>query len=82
MDEFKNEIFRRMFHQTPEEKKQSRWIGIISALALVAMVVFMCSHENKMEEENKKNYNWSYELAIENGDFQAAHRAGISALQR
>ena len=74
MDEFKNEIFRRMFHQTPEEKKQLRWMGIISALALVAMVVFTCSHENKMEEENKKNYNWSYELAIENGDFQAAHK--------
>ena len=74
MDEFKNEIFRRMFHQTPEEKKQVRWIGIISALALVAMVVFHPSYVNKMEEENKKNYNWSYELAIENGDFQAAHK--------
>jgi len=74
MDEFKNEIFRMMFHQTPEEKKQVRWMVIISALALVAMVVFTCSHENKMEEENKKNYNWSYELAIENGDFQAAHK--------
>jgi hypothetical protein len=34
----------------------------------------MCSYESKKTEENEKNYNWSYELAIENGDFQAAHK--------
>jgi hypothetical protein len=38
---------------------------------LICLNIFLNLQKNK---ENEANYNWSYELACENGDFQVAHK--------
>jgi len=45
-----------------------------SVLSLFLIGYFIHSYSNSLEDEAKENYDWSYELACENGDFAAAHK--------
>ena len=45
-----------------------------SVLGLFLIGLWIHNHDKEMENEAKENYNWSYELACENGDFAAAHK--------
>lgn len=53
---------------------ESRKYSIIISVIFIASVFGSAYYFTKSEmEEKKSNYNWSYELACENGEFQVAH---------
>lgn len=67
------------FKNQQEERRnyiqKNRWKFILFYVVFfggfIGLGIFLNLRENK---ENEANYNWSYELACENGDFQVAHK--------
>ena len=55
-----------------ERIKKLCLIGGLGGLFVFYLLLFL-SPESDYEKEKKANYNWSYEKACENGDFEVAH---------
>ena len=73
-----NDIYNDYKNQRERSQKQLKKYGWLIVLFYVLLfgglfggLYYYYHQENK---ENEANYNWSYELACENGDFQVAHK--------
>ena len=53
-------------------QKLIMFCGSVLSLFLIGLSIH--NHDKELENEAKENYEWSYELACENGDFAAAHK--------
>ena len=53
-------------------QKLIMFCGSVLSLFLIGLSIH--NHDKEKEDEAKENYNWSYELACENGDFAVAHK--------
>lgn len=61
-------------------KKYGWAIALFYILLFGGVLGYEYYKSHQKEKENVANYNWSYELACENGDFQVAHKI-LSKLQ-
>ena len=73
-----NDIYNDYKNQRERSQKLLKKYGWLIVLFYVLLfgglfggLYYYYHQENK---ENEANYNWSYELACENGDFQVAHK--------
>jgi hypothetical protein len=79
-----NDIYNDYKNQRERSQKQLKKYGWLIVLFYVLFFGGLCGglyyYYQQENKENEANYNWSYELACENGDFQVAHKI-LSKLQ-
>jgi hypothetical protein len=73
-----NDIYNDYKNQRERSQKQLKKYGWLIVLFYVLFFGGLCGglyyYYQQENKENEANYNWSYELACENGDFQVAHK--------